>query len=288
MKSLGKTPYRIGYFYREHGQPNDRVLWKDDPDMPKFKLSMWLPPELTNQREAIEVWDGLSMKVVPAWRPTNGQRFTCGVDPFRSLKANEAKQASKQGFSLSNSRQSNGGIAILWEHDPEKDKNTDKRTWDSYRCVASYSCRPATQDEYFDDVFMVSQYFGAMIYPENNVESFISAMFKSGYGGYALFDTDILTGKQKPLPGRWTSSNTLQDMVRELKDYIENRGHVECHDDLLTEIKNFRGVEDFTHKDLLVAFAYALLGSKSRYREFLGDSSGDTFDISDIFPPKYY
>jgi len=288
MKSFGKVPYKIGYFYREHGNPSDKVLWQNDIDIPKFKMSMDLPLELTNQREAIEVWDGLSMKVVPSWRPINGQRFTCGVDPFRSLKSNEAKMASKQGFSLSNSRQSDGGIAILWEHDPEKDTGIDRKQWSSFRCVLSYSYRPATQEEYFNDVFMAAQYFGAMIYPENNVESFISDMFKMGYGGYALYDIDILTGKQKPLPGRWTGAETLQEMVREIKDYIANRGHVECHDDLLTEIKNFRGVEDFTHKDLLTAFAYALLGSKSRYREFLSERNNETIDLSSIFPLRLY
>ena len=47
----------------------------------------------------------------------------------------------------------------------------------------------------------------------------------------------------------------------------------ECHDDLLNEIKSCRGVEDFTRLDLKTAFGMALLGSKSRYREILGDSN---------------
>jgi hypothetical protein len=60
-------------------------------------------------------------------------------------------------------------------------------------------------------------------------------------------------------------------MVREYKDYIELRCHVENHDDLLNQIKSFTGVESFTRLDLKTAFGYALMGSKSRYRELLSN-----------------
>lgn len=283
LKSFGNSPYKMGYFYREFGNPDDRVLWKTDPDTPKFRISMDLPIQLTNQREMIEVWDGLSNKIVPSWRPINGARFTCGVDPFRNLRASEAKMGSKIGANLSNSRQSDGGIAILWEYDMEKDHDKPKKDWESFKCVCSYRYRPSTQEEYFEDVIMAIQYFGALCYPEQNVEAFISHVFKRGYGGYFLYDIG-LDGKQKPLPGRYTLTEAQQDMVREIKDYIEFRGHVENHDDLLGEIKAFRGIEDFTNRDLLVAFAYCLLGSKSRYREIMANPQGDDMDLSGFAP----
>ena len=289
MKSFGQPPYKIGYFYREHGNPDDRVLWKNDSDIPKFKMSMDIPDEMTNQRELIEVWDGLSQKIVPAWRPINGQRFTCGVDPFRNLKANEAKMNAKLGSNMSSSRQSDGGIAILWEYDDIRDNNKPKNDWDSFKCVLSYRYRPTTQEEYFEDVIMAFQYFGAMCYPEQNVEAFISYVYKRGYAGYFLFDIG-LDGKQKPLPGRYTGTETLQEIVREYKDYIQYRGHVENHDDLLNEIKNFRGLEDFTSKDLKTAFGFALLGSKSRYRDFMANMSSDSIDLSgySLFTKRRY
>lgn len=287
-RSFGKAPYRIGYFYREHGDSEDRVLWKDDADLPKFRMSIKIPDQMTNRREMIEIWDGLSQKVIPSWRPINGGAFTCGVDPFRNLNAQSAKAASKLGLTLSSSRQSDGGIAILWEHDPEKDKEKDRTLWESFRCVLSYRYRPSTQEEYFEDVLMAAEYFGSMIYPEQNVERFIEYVFTRGRGGYFLYDIDITTGRQKPLPGRFTGTEVQQTMIREIKDYVETRGHKECHDDLLNEIKNFRGVEDFTHKDLLTAFGYALMGSKSRYREFLGGGNNEPIDLGDIFPIKTY
>jgi hypothetical protein len=279
LKSFGESPYKTGYFYREFGNPDDKVLWKNDTDIPKFRISMDLPDQLTNQREMIEVWDGLSQRIVPSWRPINGSRFTCGVDPFRNLRASEAKMGSKIGANLSNSRQSDGGIAILWEYDMEKDHDKPKKDWDSFKSVCTYRYRPSTQEEYFEDVIMAIQYFGALCYPEQNVEAFIAHVFKRGYGGYFLYDIG-LDGKQKPLPGRYTGTETQQDMVREIKDYIEFRGHVENHDDILGEIKAFRGLEDFTNRDLLVAFGYCLLGSKSRYREIMANPYGEDLDLS--------
>lgn len=249
---------------------------------------MILPPELSNQREMIEVWDGLNQKFIPGWRPRNGQRFTLGCDPFRNLKAIEVKSMSKAGMRSSTSRQSDGGIAVLWEYDPAIDGNKPKKDWDSFKFVCTYRHRPLTQEAYFDDVLMCAQYFGAMIYPEQNVEAFLVHLYKRGYGGYGLHDFDIMTGRPKALPGRYNATETNQDMVREIKDYIEFRGHVEDHDDLLAEIKSFRGVEDFTRLDLKTAAGMALLGSKSRHREILGDNKSIGLDLDDIFPVRYY
>jgi hypothetical protein len=112
------------------------------------------------------------------------------------------------------------------------------------------------------------------------VEAFIAYVYKRGYGGYFLFEMG-LDGRPKPLPGRWTGTETQQDLVREYKDYIEFRGHKENHDDLLSEIKQFQGLESFTRLDLKTAFGYALLGSKSRYRELLSNiESSDGIDLS--------
>jgi hypothetical protein len=219
------------------------------------------------------------MKWTPSWKPINGARFTCGIDPFRNLRVNEAKLGVKLGSNFSGSRQSDGGIAILWEFDNELDHDKPKTDWQSFKCILSYRYRPSTQEEYFEDVIMACQYYGAMMYPEQNVEAFIAYVLKRGYGGYFLYDIG-LDGKQKPLPGRYTGTETLQDMVREIKDYIQSRGHIEEHDDLLSEIKTFRGVEDFTNKDILTAFGYALLGSKSRYRELMTNGSTDAVDFS--------
>jgi hypothetical protein len=287
--SLGKAPYKTGFFYRENPtDPHSRVLWETSTEKIKFRMSMDLPAQLSNQREGIEVWDGLSQKTVMSWRPRHGQRFTCGIDPFRNLSASQSLANKKEGFTLSSSRQSDGGIAILWEYDESIDRGKEKKNWESFKCILSYRYRPSTQEEYFEDVIMACQYYGAMMYPEQNVEAFIAHVYKRGYGGYFLFDMGI-DGRPRPLPGRWTGTETQQDIIREYKDYIEFRGHKENHDDLLQEVKQFKGSESFTRLDLKTAFGFALLGSKSRYRELLGQpADGGSIDLSGfgLFSPR--
>jgi hypothetical protein len=281
MKSFGKTPYKTGYFFREKGGLDDRVLWQTDVDNPKFKMSWDIPAQMTNQRTATELVNPLNGKLMRSWSPINGHKFTCGVDMFRNLKATDSKLAAKYSGSGSNSRQSNGGIAILMEHDPAIDKDSDQKQWKTYRCVLSYNYRPSTQMEFMEDVLMAAQYFGAMIYPEQNVERFIEHTYDRNMGGYFLYDTELATGRLKSLPGRYTTNDVLQDMMRDAKDYIEFRGHMEEHDDLLLEWKNLRGIESITHHDLFVAFGMALLGSKSRYRQLMQDfGKEDSFDLT--------
>ena len=276
LKSFGKMNYKVGFFYRENSDPDSRVLWKTDPDNPKFRISLDLPIELTNQRTRGDLFDNLKGTWKQSWTPIGGHRFTCGVDMFRNLTPIQAKQASKLGGSATNSRQSNGGIAILWEKDPEYPE--------SGRCVLSYNYRPQTQQEFMDDVLMAAQYFGAMIYPEQNVERFIEYMFDRGYIGYGLHDIDLATGRPKALPGRYTTNDTLQEIFREYKDYIESKGVTEEHDDLLMQVKNIKGTEDATRNDLFVAFGMCLLGSRSRHREIIkNEDNSDVIDIDGLF-----
>lgn len=276
LKSFGKMNYKTGYFYRENNDPKSNVLWRTDPDMPKFRMSMDLPPNMTNRRRVVDFYDGLRQEWRQSWTPIDGYKFTCGVDMFRNLTPIQSKQASKLGGIATNSRQSSGGIAILWEADPQYPE--------SGRCILSYNYRPSTQQEFMDDVLMAAQYFGAMIYPEQNVERFIEYMFDNSFGGFGLYDTDLATGRMKPLPGRYTTNETLQEIFREYKDYIERKGATEEHDDLLLQMKNIRGVEDATRNDLFVAFGMALLGSKSRVREIIkNDGMGEAIPIDDLF-----
>lgn len=281
LKSFGKMNYKIGYFDRE-SKPDGNVFWVNDAENPKFRMSMDLPPQLTNRRTRSEFYDSLKGIWKTAWSPIDGQKFTLGVDMFRNLTPIQAKQSAKLGGTMTNSRQSNGGIAILWEKDPEYPN--------SGRCVLSYNYRPMTQGEFMEDVLMAAQYFGAMIYPEQNVERFIEYMFDRGYGGYGLHDFDLNTGRMKALPGKYTTNDVLQDIFRDYKDYIEDMGAMEEHDDLLMQIKNIRGTEDATRNDLFVAFGMSLLGSKSRHRELLDDSVGDAIDLSgfSVFNKRRY
>jgi hypothetical protein len=202
----------------------------------------------------------------------NGHRFTCGADPFRNIKKTEVKEGMMLTGSASNSRQSDGGIVIYWEYDSVIDAGKRREDYESDRVVLTYRARPLTQEDYFEDMLMAIQYFGAMLYPEYNVERIVSYVIERGYWGYLLFDISILTGKPNAMPGRYTSTETWQEAFPMVKDYVEIRGHKECHDKLLTEMKRVKGVESMTHLDLLAAFCMSKLGSKSRHRDIISQN----------------
>jgi hypothetical protein len=282
-KSFNKPPYRIGNFYRENiSDNNSRVLWRDDI-MGRWEMSISIPPELTNQRIRCDYFDPIEGKWLPSWKPVHGERFTCGVDPFRSITKADSKNTGKITGSASNSRQSDGGISVYWEYDESIDRGKDRLNWLSDRCVCVYRARPATQEEYFEDVIMTLHYFGAMCYPEYNVERVVSHLIERGLWGYFLFDIDILTGKPKAMPGRYTSTDTWSDGFSLVKDHIEFRGHAECHDKLLNEIKAIRGPESMTHLDLAAAFIMSKFGSKSRHRGIISrETQQPTVNLGNI------
>jgi hypothetical protein len=231
----------------------------------------------------MDFFDPIKGTWLPAWKPIHGEKFTCGVDPFRAIKKADAKEGSKITGNASNSRQSDGGICVYWEYDKSIDGGKNRVDWLSDRVVSVYRARPASQEEYFEDIIMTLQYFGAMCYPEHNVERVVSYLVERNMFGYFLYDIDVLSGKPKPMPGRYTSTDTWQDAFPLIKDHIEFRGHVECHDKLLNEIKMLRGPESMTHLDLLAAFCMAKFGSQSRHREIIsGSTQQQSFDISKI------
>ena len=282
-KSLGKNPYRTGNFYRENPVDNNsRVLWRDTVDG-RWEMSIKLPIELTNQRTRGDYYDAIKGQWMPSWKPVHGEKFTCGVDPFRAIKKADAKNIGKIMGSISNSRQSDGGICVYWEYDSIIDAGKNRHDWLSDRTVCVYRSRPPSQEEYFEDVIMTLQYFGAMCYPEYNVERVVGYLIERGMWGYMLYDIDMLTGKPNAMPGRYTGPGTWEAAFSLIKDHVEFRGHAECHDRLLNEIKSVRGPESMTHLDLLAAFCMAKFGSQSRHREIISNSGNvQKVDLSGV------
>ena len=283
LRSFNKPPYLVGDFYREDpGNAHSKVLWRNTVEG-RWEMSIKIPDKLTNQMTRTNYFDPIKGQWMPSWAPVHGERFTCGVDPFRAIKKAEAKDIGKLVGNSSNSRQSDGGICVYWEYDHKIDGGKPRVDWDSDRVVCVYRTRPATQEAYFEDVIMTLQYFGAMCYPEINVERVVSYLIERGYCSFLLYDLSILTGRPNPMPGKYTSTDTWAQAFSLVKDHVEFRGHAECHDKLLNEIKAVRGPESMTHLDLLAAFCMAKFGSKSRHREIIsGTNAPQSIDVSKI------
>jgi hypothetical protein len=273
MKSFGKLPYKIGNFYWENGKRDSRVLWQDDPQNGKFKLSMDLRPDLTNLRIQEVGFDASQGTYVPMWQPISRHKLTIGVDAIRIIGKNDAK------VSISGSRQSDFGIAGLYEDESGNQE-----------FILSYRYRPATQEESMEDVIMAMVYLNAMVYQENNVERLFEYIMQRGYANYLIYDVDIRTGRIKDKPGIYTTAESKIAYFAIMKTFVDKFAENAKHDDILQEIKDIRGLEDMTHRDLFTASCLALMGNQSRYRQIIDMSNSMTVDFSgySLFQKRRY
>ncbi len=264
MRSLGKTPYKIGNFYRKGDAVDGDVHWDTNPDNGKFRMSMDVPRQFCNKKTMENIFDASKGMFVPMWRPVGGDAFTCGADPFRYMNKMEARAT------LSNSRQSDGGICIIYDVNNVID------------VVLTYRQRPASQREYMEDVLMACQYYSCMCYPENNVEDLYKHFIDRGYGGYLLYSVDIRTGRLRDKPGEFTSNENKVSYFTAVKDYIQFFGNKCNHDDLLDEIKNIKGTDDLNSKDLLASLCLSLRGNQSRFRQIIEATMSNSFNLSGV------
>jgi hypothetical protein len=262
-KSFGKLPYKIGNL-RRTGDKDSDVVFEENRETGKFKMSMDLPKELTNRRTQEMGFDASQGMFVPMWKPIGGDYFTMGADPFQYMNKNLAK------LSVVQSRQSDGGLAILYNNGKEK------------HFVLSYRNRPASQYEYMEDAIMACQYYSCMCYPETNIADLYKHFIERGYGGYLLYQIDIKTGKLKEKPGEFTGLETRDGYFTAVKDYIEFYGATECHDDILKEFRDIQGPDAMTHYDLFTAAALALRGDMTRYRQVMEMQNSMTIDLDGI------
>lgn len=260
----GKGLVRQGNFKRENGDPEGRVYWEDDPKGRWF-VSQLLRPEFTNRW----YWEG-------EHRFPIGGKYTASSDTFKFNK-------------VQHKRMSNGGGAVFWHYDQEVDGNTKAQNWKSNRFVCTYNFRPATTDEYAEDMLMMCIYYGAMMYPESNIPKIWEYFEARSYGGFLKFDIDIKTGKPKNTPGFNSEGNnsTKQDLFNSLRDYIERHGMRECHADLLVECKEIKTIMEMTDYDLLTAAGGCLLGAKGEFIK-LAKPVQPKSDIGDYFQPRSY
>jgi len=271
MKSLDELPYKIGNFYRKNNDPEGDVYFNEEPEG-RFELSMDIPPNLTNLKKKTLVWDANFGQMRPAWEPVINSIRILGVDPveFRNAKSPSA------------AKQSDVGIAMLWDWDGSVDKSENPKDWISRTFIMSYRNNPSSTNEYCEDCVMACEYAGAMCFPENNKTDVIQYFINRGRGGYLLYQTDPITGKPKDKPGYYASISTKNEGFSSLKDYIKLRGHKEKHLEFLLECRNIRGLDDLTNNDRLAGHISALVGAKSSYMKAEIIRNSQTIDLGGV------
>ena len=246
------------------------VVLVDDPNG-RYNVSLILPPEETNRKvmRSVETDEGLQNW----WYPEVRGRFTASADPYKFRKVNAH-------------RESKGGGCVYWERDFNLDPpDKPMQQWESGRFVCTYLHRPATPEEYIDDMLKMCVYYGADMFPEINIPTVWDHFVVSGYGGYLKYEKDSV-GRWMKTPGWYNSGNKPQALWNVVQSYIEMNCHREMHSDFLSQCFTIRGVDELTDYDLFTACGGALLGSRTDYKEMNPDRS--YVDIAEIFPRRRY
>jgi len=219
----------------------------------RFKISFVPHSDQRNKRVQQQVFDRQKNAYKMAYSPIMPKFISCG-DPFQFNTKTQAELRRDR------SRWSNGGGATLRRRDMSIDTTDVISDWKSYGFVCTYNNRIAILDEYCEDMIMMCQFFGSLMYPETNVPRLYEYFLERGYGGYLAYGIDPLTGKIKDKPGFFTRDK--QKLFQANKDYIDKRGHVENHDDYLMECKQIPGIEYLTDFDLFVACGGCIMGDQ--------------------------
>lgn len=264
LKSLGKLDVKTGNFYR-HGGLEGAVYWKTE-EGGKFDISFDIEPQQANLKKRSMGWNVNEQKFMSQYEPVYKSRFTIGADPVEWSNKKTDSEASKQ---------SDPAMTMKWEYDANIDKSNDPTDWKTCNCELYYRYRPKSLEEYCEDVLMAAEYFGAMIYPENNKTRLIEYIIDRGRGGYLKYDIDPRTGKMADKPGYYAQTQSKNEGFGEVKDWVIYHACKCKHIRLLEEIRNIRFADDLTRFDGLASWMAALLGSRSPYGKVF-DQSGNT------------
>ncbi len=219
-----------------------RVEFYPDP-LGKWYLSHRLKPEESNRK----FWNNM----MNSWEPTNKSKFILGIDPFKHNQ-------------VVGSKRSEGGGAVFWKRDSQLAQGDDPKLWkDSCRFICTYSNRTFDKEVFAEDMLMTALYFGAGVFPENNLSEIYEWFIKKGYGEYLIFKVDFLTGKESITPGQAMANNSAkEDMFSEYSTHLTRNCWREVHDELLMQCKQIGGPKETTKYDLFTAGGWALIGAK--------------------------
>ncbi len=280
----------IGNFAWRNGVKDGIVDFVENPDG-KFLVSLLLDRDDSYRSNEFQIERKFNSKLrefTDVYAPRYKSRFTIGIDTFTNLP--------KEPGGYSQTRLSDGGIAVYWEIDKELEEklgNTNSDTYESGRFVCTYRNRPYFY-EFVEDIILVSRYYGGMLYFERNKEEVINRVDDRGYSGHFKYRYNIKTQTFDAVPGGYAGGDSIDALFNSLRDHFELRCHKEVQHDLLQEGVEITGKEKLTRKDLLAAAGWALEGSKSTYGYLLDKmQQGEEDDWEDslrgtFLEPKSY
>jgi len=236
-----------------------KVEFVDNPKSGRFKISM-LPEK---GHRSLTVTDGA------IHRPLYKDVFIASGDTFKVEKT--------EGY-----RMSLGSGAILYKHDPNIDtQDIPIRDYQTNRFVCTYVFRPPTREEYAEDMLKMCILYGALMYPENNIDVISDYFIRKGYRGYLMYAVDPVSGKMKNNPGWATVGPTIkQKLFSVASDFINLHGMRCDHPEILEEFLEIESPETMKDHDLFVALAGCLLAQESTYVDYVHSLSNQSVDVT--------
>ena len=253
---MGGSNVKIGNFVRSDPHDSDsEVLFLPSPTG-RAEISIDLLEFKSNRR----------YRRGGSWFPDNVSFGLASADPFSQTKV-EGKRYSQ-------------GTGAVYMYRVGDGKDIDQIEGDRLVCI--YSARP-TVEEYCEDMLMMAQFFGVMMFPEVNVPHVVLHFTKRGYIGYLKHGIDPLTRRMRATAGFHSKSGSQQDLWSKVRDYLLRSGHREMHAPFLKQCYDIKGIEDLTHNDIFVAVGGCFLGADDKVMEDIEQQTKDMADIGDWF-----
>lgn len=202
------------------------------------------------------------------YAPVNS-KFTASADMFRFDKTD-------------GNRASLGGGAVIQNRDLKKDPpEKSVQEWETFRIVCTYAFKPPTKEDFCEDMLNMCIFYGAMMYPENNVPGIQDYFIRKGFAGYLEFDINPITFTLKNNAGMSTLGDSKQEIFQSIQTYLYLRGAKEEHIEFLEDCLSIKSIDDMKDFDRFTAVGVALV-SVIKKMEVRNDSETDNTNGVDL------
>lgn len=256
----------VGNFKRRNNEKDGAVYFDPNPNG-RFKLSLQLRPEEANLKIMTTIFTENRYKQVYA--PMKPDRFTACGDPFK-FRVTQGK------------RMSQGAGNVFWHRDKDIDPDTKPiKEWQSYRNVCTYLYRPPRPEDYAEDMLMMCEYYGAMMYPEINVPLIWDHFCQRDRDGYLKYAVDLL-GNRRKTPGFFNKGEDVRQRLFQVHQrYIEDHCEREMHYEILYDVKHIKSLDELTDYDLFVAVGGSYIGAEQTGNPLLVHN--EEYDVGNYF-----
>lgn len=246
-----------GNFKWNDNKEDTRVIFVPDPEG-RFDVSLLFEDPKHSNRMTIDD-NGIKF-------PANTHKFVAGADPYKFDKTKKVDN-------------SDGGGAVFYKFDYSVDRGKLTSDWESNRFVCTYRFRPATREDYGEDMLMMCIYYGCEINAERNAWDMSQYFNRRGYGGYLYYRYDPKKQRYEDEAGTNALAKVNQDIFFRTQTYIDKHGMRERHVRLLQEWKDLE--DDLGDFDLAAAAGHALCaaGDSDNFEE----EKEEIADITDYF-----